>query len=274
MKSKIKFAILLLLFFPTIISAQSSSMNLNGWHLAILTEGNIAQKISVLQHQGDYPQPVAHSAWGWNTGIETSFNFANFYGVSIGFCYGTSAQYKFDIPYANESNLLINYISTNTFQMRQFSIPVKFNIHVPIAQSHWVLNSSIGLNIQNINNAIAFSCDKSLHPDIYESSPNTIINKWSFHNQIPYPGENSFTPHFRSDIAEKRPCSIQLNFSLAMGISYQLPYNDLIRANVITNLSFNDRLYGSYSYPEKQTAGNFCYRHNTLGLELAYIHCF
>lgn len=80
--------------------------------------------------------------------------------------------------------------------------------------------------------------------------------------------------YFESFLEEELGHKIQLDLLLSIGVYYQLPYNDLIRASLIGNFSFNDKLKGNYEYPLANTSGTMSYRHNHIGLELAYIHCF
>ena len=62
---------------------------------------------------------------------------------------------------------------------------------------------------------------------------------------------------------------------LNLGIYYRLPYNDLLRLSVLANVAFKDRFQGWYEYLLQDDAyGALSYRHNHIGLELAYIHSF
>lgn len=67
---------------------------------------------------------------------------------------------------------------------------------------------------------------------------------------------------------------VKADLILNMGFTYRLPYSDLIRLSMTTNISFTDDLTGEYNFVGTTTSGSYHYRHNLLGLEIAYIHCF
>ena len=76
------------------------------------------------------------------------------------------------------------------------------------------------------------------------------------------------------DIAEQNPMKLKTDLLLNIGFTCRLPYSDLIRLSLLANFSLSNDVYGTYSYPIRQTSGTLSYRHNLIGMELAYIFCF
>lgn len=252
---------------PATAQKNSSSFP-NGFHIGITGEGNIAQKMAVIQTSGSWPESISHPAWGWETGLELSYHFAKYFGVSVAAVYGTVAQIKYDVyvplfEYFGEED---RYDPAGNTQLCRFQIPVKFEFHTPLTKN-FSFCGSIGMNIKNITSAIRYAYLKERLPlDVAVSLCNYRILHSSNVINNPY--------YFESFLEEELGHKIQLDLLLSIGVYYQLPYNDLIRASLIGNFSFNDKLKGIYEYPLANTSGTMSYRHNHIGLELAYIHCF
>ena len=252
---------------PATAQKNSSSFP-NGFHIGITGEGNIAQKMAVIQTSGSWPEPISHPALGWKTGLEFSYHFAKYFGVSVAAVYGTVAQIKYDVycPLFEYFGVEDRYDPAGNTQLCRFQIPVKFEFHTPLAKN-FSFCGSIGMNIKNITSAIRYAYLKERLPlDVAVSLCNYRMLHSSNVINNPY--------YFESFLEEELGHKIQLDFLLSIGVYYQLPYNDLIRASLIGNFSFNDKLKGIYEYPLANTSGTMSYRHNYIGLELSYIHCF
>ena len=79
-----RLALLSTIFFACTFSAfgQTTERNLDGWHIGIIGEGNVAQKISVTPHSTSYVPFKAVPMLGWKVGAEFSYHFAKYFGVS------------------------------------------------------------------------------------------------------------------------------------------------------------------------------------------------
>ena len=77
------------------------------------------------------------------------------------------------------------------------------------------------------------------------------------------------------DLEELDGDKIRADLQLNLGFYYRLPYNDLIRFSILANYSFKDTFHGDYTFLQVDNAyGTYSYRHNHIGFELAYVHCF
>ena len=75
-------------------------------------------------------------------------------------------------------------------------------------------------------------------------------------------------------LAEHKPGKLKTDLLLNVGFTYRLPYSDLIRVSLLANFSLGNDVCGTYVYPLRQTNGALNYRHNLMGMEVAYVLCF
>ena len=108
----------------------------NGWHIGITGEANLAQRMSVIPLvTGDAPAPRAKPRVGGRGGIEFSYHFAKYFGVSIGLDFGTTTQYRISYWRAETggySSIFPDYFSN-------FQMPIKLEFHYPFQNSNFSL---------------------------------------------------------------------------------------------------------------------------------------
>ncbi len=205
----------------------------NGFHLGLNMQGNLSQRVKVTSSPNvSEPAIKAIPRMGYNFGLEASYHFAQYFGVSVGVDFESKSSVTIQKKTDN------GYTDIVDFGDRSFSIPVRFEFHYPFKESNFSLYTALGVCFANI---------------------------YDYTNYI---GHDDEILKLNDDGGNTPNVSMQLR----LGTYYRLPYNDLLRLAITSNLAFKDRLSGSYSY--RGESGTLSYRNNYLGLELSYIHCF
>ena len=246
------------------VSAQQPPVSPNGFHLGVNVEGNVAEKLSVHRIAGDLPEPKAYPTLGWKAGLEFSYHFCDYFGFSVGLDIGTTSQLAFR-QYCTElypmERFREQYFPIKA-QDRKYSlqIPVKMEFSLPIRQSRWSLYGRIGINLVDVFQATYYAVRPD--PDIAEAMCRMIFYGDEAHDCSFY-------------LYDWNGYKLKVDAQLNLGVYYQLPYRDLLRFGVVANLAFQDKFSGYYKYRlHHGEYGSMTYRHNYLGVELGYIHCF
>ena len=230
----------------TITNAQSDNKSyLNGFRLGITGEANVAPAMSLLPTGNGQSSLKAFPAMGGNVGIEFSYCFADYFGVQVGMDFGSRMQYTLK-EYDETGN--VRGRLQNQVGLWDFSIPVKMMFQYPIS-NNIMLYSAAGVNLANMFHY-----------------PQGAIAR---HNSGGLPNGQSLY------IEMEEPLKFRVDFQMNIGVCYRLPYNDMIRGSVAANIAFRDGIRGAYQFQKEHNAGGTLnYRHDHLGLEIAYIHCF
>jgi hypothetical protein len=254
MKKSIAFLIVLTCLMTA--KAQNSDCSLDGWHLGGRVECNIGEAASMSTSPTHYPgKPYGNyvkslPTMGWLAGIEASYNFAKYFGVSFGLEFGTSSNIRYKVDGLELDMHEMGY---------DFHIPVNFEMHIPL-KNDWFLFSAVGLRFSNIAGGI----EKLSWGDDLSSSVNNIQGD-----------RMTFLSLSRED-----PYWLAVDANLKLGAMYQLPYGDVLRFGLVANFALCNKYSGEYSVNEQRgvmydlEVGSISYRHNCYGLEFAYIHCF
>ncbi len=246
------------------VSAQQYPVFTNGFHLGVNVEGNVAEKMCVHRIAGDLPEPKAYPALGWKAGLEFSYHFCDYFGFSVGLDIGTTSQLAFR-QYCTELFPMENFrehFFPIKAQDRRYSlqIPIKMEFSLPIKQSRWSLYGRIGINLIDIIQATYYAVRSD--PDVAEAMCRMIFYGDEAHDCSFY-------------LYDANGYKLKVDAQLNLGVYYQLPYHDLLRFGVVANLAFQDKFSGYYKYRlHHNEYGSMTYRHNYLGIELGYIHCF
>ena len=261
------------IFLGALISLQAQQdnrSNIDGWHLGIVGEGNIAQRMSVSPLTATPLStivPKAHPALGWKAGIEASYHFAHYFGFSVGIHFGSVSQ--MELGYVHNGAYEKPYAS---FRDSRIQIPIKFEFHSRLGNSHFLFYSAIGVNVNNVVEAIATKADENRNQKL-TGDKGTAGHDYCW--TVTWLDEDD-NMSFRSEIQDKHGHQVNASALFDLGFYYELPYGDLIRTGLAANLAFRDRFTGFYdSYDNGlHSNGALSYRHNTIGLEFSYIHCF
>ncbi len=250
----------------------------NGFHIGLREEGYVINSLGIKPIYGSQ-RIISKPRLGSKAGLEVSYHFARYFGVSLGIDYGTTLHGGFDSVYV-PLNIYHNYgfegmpsitpINTDDV-IRQFQIPVRIEFHFPMYNSNWMFCSAVGVNLVNVFESIGYAVTKR---DNY----NAFIQDMTFSIGIQKINEGVSTTLAEGVLSRPKEMTrkIEADLFLNLGVYYRLPYNDLIRFQAVFNYSFKDRMTGKYTYMALMPYeyGTISYRHNYIGLELAYIHCF
>ena len=247
---------MLLVFLSASYGQENRSLFPDGFHIGITGEGNLAQRMTVVAIGQNYPAPISDPTLGWQAGIEFSYHFAKYFGVSIGLDYGTETQWKL-WRWDGDGYMPIGPANAR-FAVNAFQIPIKAEFHYPILQSNFFFYGALGVNLINVR--------ESILSKTFEG----ISFNWQVSGGGHYP-----TDAYKEYLEELDGDKVRADLQLNLGFYYKLPYNDLIRFSILANYSFKDTFHGEYTFLQVDNAyGSQCYRHNHIGFEFAYVHCF
>ena len=143
---------ILLVFLSASYGQENRSLFPDGFHIGITGEGNLAQRMTVVTIGQNYPAPMSDPTLGWQAGLEFSYHFAKYYGVSIGLDYGTEAQWS---QWRWDGDGWMPIGPANARQVfYAFQIPIKAEFHYPILQSNFFFYGALGVNLINVRESI------------------------------------------------------------------------------------------------------------------------
>ncbi len=267
MKRTFFISAIVVLFFSMSYAQNGSQETIHGFHVGVLGEGSVSQKISVTPTHGQWPIPAAHATMGWKTGVEFSYHFVRYFGVSLGFAVGSIAPYKFDVCFPNEDffdaeNSFFPFLKKN--ELVRFQLPLKVEFHTPL-YGNWSLYGAVGVKLLNIVEAFDAACRAP-------EAGNFCGLEDYFYGDILV--EDKPERVFFASISEQDRQKMTADMTLNLGVYYRLPYADLIRLSIVGSFSFKDRMAGYYEFPTREAGGVITCRDNYIGLEFAYLHGF
>ena len=233
--------------------------SLDGWHLGGRMEGDVVHPTSI-HSERNAPFLQCNPSFGWAVGIEASYHFAKYFGVSVGLDFGTATKFKNLIKIPNEPTWggIVGYAN-------DFKIPINLEVHVPFKEN-WHFYSSAGICFSNIGGGLEYDIDD-------------LRNGMEMHSRL------SLTNGDDGSISEKiwsqRPYNISIDAVMKLGFYYTLPYKDVIRFGIVGNFGLFNKYAGTYviyaiqdNHQTELDKGQYNYRYNSCGIEVAYIHCF
>ena len=252
MKKQILF--LCLLFSTTIFAQNENSYNpFKGFHIGLTTQAELVSPTIYRSTSGSLNTPLAKPGFDFEGGLEFSYHFANYFGVSAALDFGSTLVQHAILSDGNGSYSPWDKISNRTYG---FMFPLKFEFHYPIGKNFWLM-SDVGVRL------------KRGQFGAYSTSWNNYVLNEN--------GDFEPTSTFDSEIDYGRK-RLFADLTFDMGFYYQLPYGDLLRASVGANLAFQNYAEGSYiitptdgSVPE---SGTITTRNNFANFQLSYIHTF
>jgi hypothetical protein len=266
-----------MLFCICSLSAQNSPKisPFKGFHLGVTYQAELVQKCSMLPLVGDYEYPpIPLNTYGWELGLEMSYHFAKYFGVSFGLNYGYvfSFGYKYHMteglqlydgyePYLSKGRY--EKFLGETIHKKEWVFPLKLELHFPLCRNLY-FTTDIGIKIKGVENSLIYekgdfgSYEIGVSVQTEPATPDSIIYPAAFF-----------------DILGKQPLyGINIDLVIGAGLYYKLPYGDLLRLTTGVNLAFKDFMSGYYGYWLHDTYGTFSARHNFLYTQLSYIHTF
>jgi hypothetical protein len=239
-----------------------------GIHLGYTGQFDLMMPAQVTEDPFLYSVPCA----GGHAGLEFSYHFARWFGVSAAINYGTTGalRLKFGWQEGNPETIKRNYLYGTGL-----SIPVKFEFHYPISPKAWaVLDAGVRLRMPWNTFIYGYNRDHSAldteyHLDYVEqlSQDNPLILNYNYIDR---------------DI-------LNLDILAGVGMYFRLRNNDLLRWNVGLNAALRQFSIGSYVHriyyatdnmiqPQenefRDILGDFSLRSHHFYAQVAYIHTF
>ena len=253
------------------VQAQNNKIGYtNGFHLGATGEGQVFGPFSVVPFGADYPEPIFKNGLGWKVGLELSYHFCDYFGVSVGADYGSIFNFNpiVYLPYSQYFSDGVDKYDTNHWgsSVNRFQLTIKVEFHFPFKNTNIMFCAAIGTNLLNIWESINYS---KTGVDFYSTG-------WEYNADMSLQeqGGEGTEEAFHCVLLEDKAYKIRADLVVNLGICYRLPYLDIIRATAVFNYAFKDCLRGYYDYSHGDSWGAVSYRHNYIGLEIAYIHCF
>ena len=232
---------------------------MNGFHLGYTIQYDLIEPIVYQEYvngeAGEITHP--HLLHGFHAGVEFSYHFADYFGVSAALNIGTIGFHETITPALhNETQPMYSRLYKGKYGL---SVPLKFEFHYPI-HDNLLFTVSAGARIRTPFSAFAYGFSASegdieTQNDIYLSS-NSLFDRNVFYADILFDA----------------------------GLYYRLPNEDLLRFAVGLNAATTDFMQGSvtstpphYGVLVILPSGEYVessHRNNHLYFQIAYIQCF
>ena len=185
---------------------------------------------------------------GGHAGIEISYHFSKWFGVSAALNYGTTGAFRVNYIertniYAHEPNLILDEPIPSQRTKRYaiystgFSVPVKFELHYPISPKTWFV-ADAGVRLRMPKRTFLTGYDRT------ECSRNSWVGQTV--NNDP----STLTPFssliLQPDFTDRNIFNVDILTSIGMYL--RLPNNDLFRWNIGFNAALQDFSRGHYTY--------------------------
>lgn len=236
---------------------------MNGFHLGYTIQYNLIEPIVYQEVNeegfGERPRSRSPLLHGFHVGVEFSYHFADYFGVSAALNIGTTGFYETITP----SLLLHNGTQPSYTRLYKakygLSVPLKFEFHYPI-RDNLLFTVSAGARIRTPSSAFVYGFSAT-EGDI-ETQSNSELSSYCVYNRN----------LFYADIL------------LDAGLYYRLPHEDLLRFAVGLNAATTDFMQGSvtstpphYGVLVILPSGEYVessHRNNHLYFQIAYIQSF
>ena len=258
------FAVFILLFYNANAQYTPSFSPFKGFHVGVTGQAEFIQKSSFVYLTGSDPAPKAKWTYGWETGIEFSYHFAKYFGISAGINYGTVLSYISDVYMSSIPDGRGGWKEVNEYEpsllevhLNEVLFPLKLEFHYPLAKNLFFM-AEAGIKIKGLNDWLVYKkygvskrfVGTSEHLDGYNPDSTLYYYEWG----------------------EQNTSKIRCNLLLGLGLYYQLPYGDLLRFSAGLNISFNSIIEGYYEYCFTKSYGTFAVKNDFIYTQLSYIH--
>ncbi|MBR4787204.1 MAG: hypothetical protein IK013_04930 [Bacteroidales bacterium] len=224
-----------------------------GFHLGYVFQYQLMSPAELINSDGEKSLIKSRPGSGYVGGLEFSYHFAKYFGVSAGINLGS--HYACNIRY--EDAVYIGEPAHFRFSMFGISVPLKFEFHMPFNSRFWLV-ADIGARFSTpypYSNSGSFSSVGLLYDD----------------QSFSYPIETEYYSQIKN---ERR---INTGFLMDLGFYYQLKNNGLLRFTLGTNLSPAMFWHGCYTYSTQDVVveeGTVSFKNQYIYPQIAYIHTF
>ncbi|MBO7585884.1 MAG: hypothetical protein J6T13_01715 [Bacteroidales bacterium] len=246
------------ILFPTPLSAQDIRRYdpFRGFHFGYTASVGVTRPCDVFPNIGDYPSPEGLPGCGYLAGIEASYHFADFFGVSVGLEYGDTWRQKVRIQYPLGGQ---KFVFSDHYSSLYF--PVKFEMHLPVGD-RFHLFSDLGVRLGTVGFFIEMG---RLYGQHFENAEQALVRTDEAGN-----GEDMVF----SMAYDLLPNSVTADLLFDFGFYYRLPYDDLLRFAVGANVGLVRFSQGWYYFPDEEAAGTVSTTNTHFDIQVAYIHNF
>lgn len=229
---------------------------MNGFHLGYTIQYDLIEPIvyqEVNEEEfGERPRSRSPLLHGFHVGVEFSYHFADYFGVSAALNIGTTGFYETITP----SLLLHNGTQPSYTRLYKakygLSVPLKFEFHYPI-RDNLLFTVSAGARIRTPSSAFVYGFSAT-EGDI-ETQSNSELSSYCVYNRN----------LFYADIL------------LDAGLYYRLPHEDFLRFAVGLNAATSNFMQGTEWWVAPTPTGKrikSSHRNNHLYFQIAYIQSF
>jgi hypothetical protein len=275
MKNKLNIPLtVLFLSFLFVSNAQPlpSFYPYKGFHIGVTGQTEYINKYTFTALTGTDPAPRPKWSYGWEAGIEFSYHFAKYFGIAIGINYGTTYYFDYDIYLSTVPNGIGGWTEVNAYEPSfhsyllrntQIMLPVKLEFHYPLHKDLFFM-AEAGVKIKGIFQRLSYG---KYGIGVYGKGEICIV--WPPDT----PGEYEAFKYYDEE-GWRNMGKISCNLLLGIGLSYKLPYGDLLRFTAGVDLSFNNIIEGYYVYHLTESYGTFAVKNDFIYTQLSYIHTF
>ena len=239
-----------------------------GFHLGYIGQFDLMMPAQLTEDSRLMSVPRA----GGHAGLEFSYHFARWFGVSAALNYGTTGALRLKFYWQEGSPEMIK---RNYLYGTGLSVPVKFEFHYPISPKAWAVVDA-GVRIRMPWNTFIHGYDRD-HSELGENNSSDYSEQLSEDNPLILNYN-----YIDRDI-------LNLDILAGVGMYFRLPNNDLLRWNVGLNAALRQFAIGSYVHriynatnstmlPQEDEyqdiLGNFSLRNHFFYAQVAYIHTF
>lgn len=263
MKKCLSFIVLLSIIFYLPAQKETIGYPFKGFHVGLVEGERFIAPTSFVQISGTDPVPYSPWQFGGTMGLEVSYNFAHYLGVSVGVNY-ENGGYHIEKPYLSDPNELGVNIKGTHYALyytqefvREIAIPIRLEIHVPLCKNLYLF-SETGVSLAGFLSRKQYKAgDRNDYTPFYQHSLETATG------QVYY-----------SSWMKRTSDRIRCDLQMGIGAYYHLPYGDLLRLTFGANMSFESSYQGKYLYHPTGSTGTYDVFHRYLYLYIGYFHTF
>ena len=248
---------------PKVRERKPLSSPFDGFHVGCLMDAGVMSPAKLTSTTYLRSEPGA----GGRVGLELSYHFNKYFGVSAGMDYGTSGAFRYH-AHGDTGNVVPFDMKDYAFYRLGISVPVKFEFHAPISSKVW-LTMAAGMRLRVPWGTIFYRNIGTL-------------NSTTLHGIT----EESY-PQLNIKPSVLDPNRFNVDALANVGFYFQLGKSDFLRWTIGVSCPFQDFSSGSYSLCMETITvdsmpsptysyenGTYRLRSNMFYMQIGYIHTF
>lgn len=248
---------------PKVKERKQLSSPFDGFHVGCLMDAGVMSPAKLTSTTYLRSEPGA----GGRVGLELSYHFNKYFGVSAGMDYGTTGAFRYH-AHGDTGNVVPFDMKDYAFYRLGISVPVKFEFHAPISSKVW-LTMAAGMRLRVPWGTIFYRNIGTL-------------NSTTLHGIT----EESY-PQLNIKPSVLDPNRFNVDALANVGFYFQLGKSDFLRWTIGVSCPFQDFSSGSYSLCMETITvdsmpsptysyenGTYRLRSNMFYMQIGYIHTF